>query len=82
MSKPAAVSALGSWQPTVGEGRDRQGSGKPKVIQVLEVWPTLTNSIFLSLQIPYYEIEMLKSRLELVEYLQRKLFSQNAGIHW
>lgn len=33
-------------------------------------------------QIPYYEIEMLKSRLELVEYLQRKLFSQNAGIHW
>ncbi|XP_054434317.1 FAST kinase domain-containing protein 3, mitochondrial [Pteronotus mesoamericanus] len=33
-------------------------------------------------QIPYYEIETLKSRLELVEYLQRKLFSQNAGIHW
>ncbi|XP_007191698.2 FAST kinase domain-containing protein 3, mitochondrial [Balaenoptera acutorostrata] len=33
-------------------------------------------------QIPYYEIEMLKSRLELVEYLQRKLFSQNSGGHW
>ncbi|KAM7148176.1 FAST kinase domain-containing protein 3, mitochondrial isoform 2-T3 [Molossus nigricans] len=33
-------------------------------------------------QIPYYEIEMIKSRLELVEYLQRKLFSQNAGVHW
>lgn len=33
-------------------------------------------------QIPYYEIETLKSRLELVEYLQRKLFSQNAGICW
>lgn len=33
-------------------------------------------------QIPYYEIEMLKSRLELVEYLQRKLFSQNPGSHW
>ncbi|XP_014650520.1 PREDICTED: FAST kinase domain-containing protein 3 [Ceratotherium simum simum] len=32
-------------------------------------------------QIPYYEIEMLKSRLQLVEYLQRKLFSQNAGVH-
>lgn len=38
--------------------------------------------IFLSLQIPYYEIEMLKSRNELVEYLQRKLFSQNSGGHW
>ncbi|XP_015107165.2 FAST kinase domain-containing protein 3, mitochondrial isoform X1 [Vicugna pacos] len=34
------------------------------------------------IQIPYYEIEMLKSRLELVEYLQRKLFSQNFGRHW
>uniref|UniRef100_A0A8C3W044 FAST kinase domains 3 n=1 Tax=Catagonus wagneri TaxID=51154 RepID=A0A8C3W044_9CETA len=33
-------------------------------------------------QIPYYEIEMLKSRLELVEYLQRKLFSHNPGSHW
>ncbi|KAM5264424.1 FAST kinase domain-containing protein 3, mitochondrial [Ctenodactylus gundi] len=29
-------------------------------------------------QVPYHEIEMLKSRLELVEYLQRKLFSQNS----
>ncbi|XP_037654942.1 FAST kinase domain-containing protein 3, mitochondrial isoform X4 [Choloepus didactylus] len=28
-------------------------------------------------QIPYHEVEMLKSRPELVEYLQRKLFSQN-----
>ncbi|CAK6444208.1 unnamed protein product [Pipistrellus nathusii] len=33
-------------------------------------------------QIPYYDIETLKSKLELVEYLQRKLFSQNAGICW
>ncbi|XP_008049700.1 FAST kinase domain-containing protein 3, mitochondrial [Carlito syrichta] len=33
-------------------------------------------------QIPYHEIEMLKSRLELVEYLQRKLFSQNTDVHW
>lgn len=33
-------------------------------------------------QIPYYEIEMLKSRLELVDYLQGKLFSQNSGGHW
>ncbi|XP_011369705.1 FAST kinase domain-containing protein 3, mitochondrial isoform X1 [Pteropus vampyrus] len=32
-------------------------------------------------QIPYYEIETL-TRLELVEYLQRKLFSQNAGVCW
>lgn len=32
-------------------------------------------------QIPYYEIEMLKSRLELVDYLQGKLFSQNSGGH-
>lgn len=32
-------------------------------------------------QIPYYEIGMLKSRRELVEYLQRKLFSQNT-VHW
>ncbi|XP_071063527.1 FAST kinase domain-containing protein 3, mitochondrial-like isoform X2 [Dasypus novemcinctus] len=32
-------------------------------------------------QIPYHEVEMLKSRLELVEYLQRKLFSQNPGVH-
>nr|XP_020145612.1 FAST kinase domain-containing protein 3, mitochondrial isoform X1 [Microcebus murinus] len=33
-------------------------------------------------QIPYHEIDMLKSRLELVEYLQRKLFSQRSGDHW
>ncbi|XP_045421580.1 FAST kinase domain-containing protein 3, mitochondrial isoform X2 [Lemur catta] len=33
-------------------------------------------------QIPYHEIDMLKSRLELVEYLQRKLFSQRTGVHW
>ncbi|XP_053449063.1 FAST kinase domain-containing protein 3, mitochondrial [Nycticebus coucang] len=33
-------------------------------------------------QIPYHEVEMLKSRLELVEYLQRKLFSQRTGVHW
>ncbi|XP_008580020.1 PREDICTED: FAST kinase domain-containing protein 3 isoform X1 [Galeopterus variegatus] len=33
-------------------------------------------------QIPYHEIEMLKSRLEVVKYLQRKLFSQNTGVHW
>ncbi|XP_017497240.2 FAST kinase domain-containing protein 3, mitochondrial isoform X1 [Manis javanica] len=32
-------------------------------------------------QIPYYEIEMLKSKHELVEYLQTKLFSQNADVH-
>lgn len=36
---------------------------------------------FLPLQIPYYEIEMLKSKHELVEYLQTKLFSQNADVH-
>ncbi|XP_045719588.1 FAST kinase domain-containing protein 3, mitochondrial isoform X1 [Mirounga angustirostris] len=33
-------------------------------------------------QIPYYEIEMIKSRVELVEYLQRKLFPQNVGVRW
>jgi hypothetical protein len=33
-------------------------------------------------QVPYHEIEMLKSRLELVEYLQRKLFLQNSAVHW
>lgn len=33
-------------------------------------------------QIPYYEIELLKSRVELVEYLQRKLFPQKVGVHW
>ncbi|XP_043457189.1 FAST kinase domain-containing protein 3, mitochondrial [Prionailurus bengalensis] len=33
-------------------------------------------------QIPYYEIEMLKSRVELVEYLQRKLFPHNVGVRW
>ncbi|KAL0628893.1 FAST kinase domain-containing protein 3, mitochondrial [Plecturocebus cupreus] len=32
-------------------------------------------------QMPYHEIEVLKTRLELVEYLQRKLFSQNT-VHW
>lgn len=36
---------------------------------------------FLPLQIPYYEIEMQKSKHELVEYLQTKLFSQNADVH-
>ncbi|XP_055965031.1 FAST kinase domain-containing protein 3, mitochondrial [Sorex fumeus] len=33
-------------------------------------------------QIPFYEIEMLKSRFELVDYLQRKLFPQRTGVHW
>ncbi|XP_029797452.1 FAST kinase domain-containing protein 3, mitochondrial [Suricata suricatta] len=33
-------------------------------------------------QIPYYEVEMLKSRVELVEYLQRKLFPHNVGVRW
>ncbi|XP_047585678.1 FAST kinase domain-containing protein 3, mitochondrial isoform X4 [Lutra lutra] len=33
-------------------------------------------------QIPYYEIELLKSRVELVEYLQRKLFPQKVGVPW
>ncbi|XP_012513469.1 PREDICTED: FAST kinase domain-containing protein 3 [Propithecus coquereli] len=33
-------------------------------------------------KIPYHEIDILKSRLELVEYLQRKLFSQRTGDHW
>ncbi|XP_060236350.1 FAST kinase domain-containing protein 3, mitochondrial isoform X2 [Meriones unguiculatus] len=33
-------------------------------------------------QIPYYDLELLTSRLELVEYLQRKLFSQNTTVHW
>ncbi|XP_036918883.1 FAST kinase domain-containing protein 3, mitochondrial [Sturnira hondurensis] len=33
-------------------------------------------------QIPYYEIETLKSRFELVEYLRRKLFSQTPGVRW
>ncbi|KAM8902160.1 FAST kinase domain-containing protein 3, mitochondrial [Lycaon pictus] len=33
-------------------------------------------------QIPYYEIEVLKSRGELVEYLQRKLFPQSTGVCW
>ncbi|XP_012330694.2 FAST kinase domain-containing protein 3, mitochondrial [Aotus nancymaae] len=32
-------------------------------------------------QMPYHEIEMLTTRLEVVEYLQRKLFSQNT-VHW
>lgn len=46
------------------------------------LWRIMTNFIFFPLQIPYYDIETLKSKLELVEYLQRKLFSQNAGICW
>nr|XP_008247062.2 FAST kinase domain-containing protein 3, mitochondrial [Oryctolagus cuniculus] len=33
-------------------------------------------------QVPYHEIEVLKSRLELVEYLQRKLFPQNTAARW
>ncbi|XP_037001187.2 FAST kinase domain-containing protein 3, mitochondrial [Artibeus jamaicensis] len=33
-------------------------------------------------QIPYYEIETLKSRFELVEYLQRKLFPQTPDVRW
>ncbi|XP_006875408.1 PREDICTED: FAST kinase domain-containing protein 3 [Chrysochloris asiatica] len=33
-------------------------------------------------QIPYHEVEMLKSRLELLEYLQSKLFSQSPGLRW
>ncbi|OBS66208.1 hypothetical protein A6R68_05249 [Neotoma lepida] len=33
-------------------------------------------------QVPYHELELLTSRLELVEYLQRKLFSQNSPVHW
>lgn len=33
-------------------------------------------------QIPFYEIEMLKSRFELVDYLQRKLFPQRTGVRW
>ncbi|EHB01564.1 FAST kinase domain-containing protein 3 [Heterocephalus glaber] len=33
-------------------------------------------------QVPYHEMEMLKSRLELVEYLQGKLFPQNPSVHW
>lgn len=42
----------------------------------------MTNFTFLPLQIPYYDIETLKSKLELVEYLQKKLFPQNADIGW
>ncbi|XP_048669938.1 FAST kinase domain-containing protein 3, mitochondrial isoform X2 [Marmota marmota marmota] len=33
-------------------------------------------------QVPYHEIEVLKSRQELVEYLQNKLFPQNSTVHW
>lgn len=33
-------------------------------------------------QVPYHELELLTSRLELVEYLQRKLFSQSSSVHW
>ncbi|XP_071468808.1 FAST kinase domain-containing protein 3, mitochondrial isoform X1 [Marmota flaviventris] len=33
-------------------------------------------------QVPYHEIEVLKSRQELVEYLQSKLFPQNSTVHW
>nr|XP_004673288.2 FAST kinase domain-containing protein 3, mitochondrial [Jaculus jaculus] len=33
-------------------------------------------------QVPYHEVEALRSRLELVEYLQRKLFAQNSIVRW
>ncbi|XP_038958789.1 FAST kinase domain-containing protein 3, mitochondrial isoform X3 [Rattus norvegicus] len=33
-------------------------------------------------QVPYHELELLTSRLELVDYLQRKLFSQSSTVHW
>ncbi|XP_045703972.1 FAST kinase domain-containing protein 3, mitochondrial isoform X2 [Phyllostomus hastatus] len=33
-------------------------------------------------QIPYYEVETLQSRFELVEYLQRKLFSETPDVRW
>ncbi|XP_034379577.1 FAST kinase domain-containing protein 3, mitochondrial isoform X2 [Arvicanthis niloticus] len=33
-------------------------------------------------RVPYHELELLTSRLELVEYLQRKLFSQSSTVHW
>ncbi|XP_047411400.1 FAST kinase domain-containing protein 3, mitochondrial [Sciurus carolinensis] len=33
-------------------------------------------------QVPYHEMEVLRSRQELVEYLQRKLFPENSTIHW
>ncbi|KAM6157357.1 FAST kinase domain-containing protein 3, mitochondrial [Erethizon dorsatum] len=33
-------------------------------------------------QVPYHEMETLKSSLELVEYLQGKLFPQNSPVHW
>uniref|UniRef100_A0A8C6HEN9 FAST kinase domains 3 n=1 Tax=Mus spicilegus TaxID=10103 RepID=A0A8C6HEN9_MUSSI len=33
-------------------------------------------------QLPYHELELLTSRLELVDYLQRKLFSQSSAVHW
>ncbi|XP_052015826.1 FAST kinase domain-containing protein 3, mitochondrial [Apodemus sylvaticus] len=33
-------------------------------------------------QIPYHELDLLTSRLELVDYLQRKLFSQSSTVHW
>lgn len=33
-------------------------------------------------QVPYHEIEALRSRLELVEYLQRKLFPQSTAARW
>lgn len=33
-------------------------------------------------QVPYHEIEVLRSRQEMVEYLQRKLFPPNSTVHW
>ncbi|XP_042551161.1 FAST kinase domain-containing protein 3, mitochondrial [Dipodomys spectabilis] len=33
-------------------------------------------------QIPCHDMEMLKSRLQVVEYLQRKIFAQNSAIKW
>lgn len=33
-------------------------------------------------QVPYHEIEVLRSRQEVVEYLQRKLFPQNSTVRW
>lgn len=33
-------------------------------------------------QVPYHELELLTSRLELVEYLQSKLFPSNSPVHW
>lgn len=33
-------------------------------------------------QIPFYELETLTSKIELVDYLQKKLFSQSTGVRW